>query len=126
MAARAHLCRIYAARHPSPLHDDAIWRGQGATSCDGLAGIIAKYLPPSGEALPAVNSTSGSRGRSGVSVTQEVSAEVEMRSHTHHPHFVVRLAGSYLAAARERLTGLGVSVVDKLDEAVSKAVSLAK
>ncbi len=98
----------------------------GATSCDGLAGIIAKYLPPSGEALPAVNSTSGSRGRSGVSVTQEVSAEVEMRSHTHHPHFVVRLAGSYLAAARERLTGLGVSVVDKLDEAVSKAVSLAK
>jgi succinyl-CoA synthetase beta subunit len=98
----------------------------GATSCDGVAGIIAKYLPPSGETVPAVNSTSGSRRRSGVSVTQEVAAGVEVRSHTHYPHFVVRLAGSYLLAARERLAGLGVSVVDKLDEAVSKAVSLAK
>ncbi|WP_226584949.1 succinate--CoA ligase subunit beta [Microseira wollei] len=98
----------------------------GATSCDGVAGIIAKYLPPSGETEPTVNSTSGSRRRSGVSVTQEVAAGVEVRSHTHYPHFVVRLAGSYLATARERLAGLGVSVVDKLDEAVSKAVSLAK
>ncbi|MFB2975921.1 ATP-grasp domain-containing protein [Microseira sp. BLCC-F43] len=98
----------------------------GATSCDGVAGIIAKYLPPSGETVPAVNSTSGSRRRSGVSVTQEVAAGVEVRSQTHYPHFVVRLAGSYLLAARERLAGLGVSVVDKLDEAVSKAVSLAK
>lgn len=97
-----------------------------ATSCDGLASAIAKYLPASGETIPAVNSTSGNRRRSGVSATQEVAAGVEMRSHIHYPHFVVRLAGSYLAAAKERLTELGVSVVDKLDEAVSKAVSLAK
>lgn len=97
-----------------------------ATSCDGLAGVIAKYLPPSGEEQPVVNPPSGSRRGRGVSVMQEVVAGVEMRSPAHYPHFVVRLAGSYLAAARERLTALGVSVVDKLDEAVSKAVSLAK
>lgn len=97
------------------------------TSGDGLAAAIAKYLPPIKEALPSMNSALAARRRThsgGVSVTSEVA--IEKRTLTQYPHVVVRLAGSYLTAAKERLAELGVSAVDKLDDAVSKAISLAK
>jgi succinyl-CoA synthetase beta subunit len=40
--------------------------------------------------------------------------------------FVLRLMGSNLEIAKEQLKGLSVEIVPNLDEAVSKAVSLAK
>lgn len=40
--------------------------------------------------------------------------------------FVLRLMGSNLEIAKDRLKGLSVEIVENLDEAVSKAVSLAK
>jgi len=42
------------------------------------------------------------------------------------PHIVVRLAGSDSASAKESLGAVGITLVDKLDEAVAKAVALAK
>jgi succinyl-CoA synthetase beta subunit len=96
------------------------------TACDGIAGIIAKYLPSRAENLPAITVTKESWGHSnGAIATPETLVEVEVRSPTHYPQFVVRLAGSYLAAAKEHLSTLGVCVVDKLDEAVSQAIALA-
>jgi len=47
-------------------------------------------------------------------------------SHTHIPHLVVRLAGSDLNLAKERLIALNVPVVENLDAAVAEAVRLAK
>ncbi|MFB2894396.1 ATP-grasp domain-containing protein [Aerosakkonemataceae cyanobacterium BLCC-F50] len=43
-----------------------------------------------------------------------------------YPHFVVRLVGSNLEAAKERLAAVGITLSEQLDEAVAKAVSLAK
>ncbi|MFB2881736.1 ATP-grasp domain-containing protein [Floridanema aerugineum] len=43
-----------------------------------------------------------------------------------YPHFVVRLVGSNLEAAKERLAAVGITLLEQLDEAVAKAVSLAK
>ncbi|MGA9381244.1 MAG: succinate--CoA ligase subunit beta [Phormidium sp.] len=43
-----------------------------------------------------------------------------------YPHFVVRLVGNNLELAKERLAGVGITVLEQLDEAVAKAVSLAK
>lgn len=43
-----------------------------------------------------------------------------------HPHFVVRLVGSNIEAAKERLDSVGITLVEQLDEAVAKVVSLAK
>jgi len=47
-------------------------------------------------------------------------------AHAHLPHLVVRLAGSEINSARERLAGVSVPVVESLDEAVAQAVRLAK
>ena len=43
-----------------------------------------------------------------------------------YPHFVVRLVGSNLEAAKERLATVGITLLEQLDDAVAKAVSLAK
>lgn len=43
-----------------------------------------------------------------------------------YPHFIVRLAGCDINVAKERLAGEGISLVDNLDDAVAKAVTLAK
>ncbi|MBE9229962.1 succinate--CoA ligase subunit beta [Phormidium sp. LEGE 05292] len=43
-----------------------------------------------------------------------------------YPHFVVRLVGSNLEAAKERLAAVGITLLEQLDEAVARAVSLAK
>ncbi len=48
------------------------------------------------------------------------------RSHIHHPQIVVRLAGSDLDSAKERLAQVQVPAVENLDEAVAGAVRLAK
>lgn len=45
---------------------------------------------------------------------------------SHHPYLVVRLAGSDLDSAKERLAQVQVPVVENLDEAVAEAVRLAK
>lgn len=47
------------------------------------------------------------------------------RSHI-YPHLVVRLAGSDLDSAKERLAEVQVPIVENLDEAVAQAVRLAK
>ncbi len=46
--------------------------------------------------------------------------------HSHHPPLVVRLVGSDLDLAREQLASVDVKVVENLDEAVDRAVRLAK
>lgn len=43
-----------------------------------------------------------------------------------YPHFVVRLVGSNLEAAKAGLAAVGITLLEQLDEAVAKAVSLAK
>lgn len=43
-----------------------------------------------------------------------------------YPHFVVRLVGSNLDTAKEHLAAVGITVLEQLDEAVAKAVALAK
>jgi succinyl-CoA synthetase beta subunit len=43
-----------------------------------------------------------------------------------YPHFVVRLVGSDLEAAKERLTSVGITLLPQLDEAIAKTASLAK
>lgn len=43
-----------------------------------------------------------------------------------YPDFVVRLVGCNLEAAKDRLAAVGITVLEQLDEAVAKAVSLAK
>lgn len=43
-----------------------------------------------------------------------------------YPHFVVRLVGGNLEAAKERLAAVGITLLEQLDEAVARAVSLAK
>lgn len=48
------------------------------------------------------------------------------RSHTNFPRLVVRLAGSELDSAKERLASVQVPLVENLDEAVAQAVRLAK
>lgn len=48
------------------------------------------------------------------------------RTHSHHPHLVVRLAGSDLDAARELLAQVQIPLVENLDEAVAEAARLAK
>lgn len=48
------------------------------------------------------------------------------RSHHHYPHLVVRLAGSDIDSARERLAEVQVSLIESLDEAVDRAVRQAK
>lgn len=48
------------------------------------------------------------------------------RSHSYFPRLVVRLAGSELDSARERLAAFAVPVVENLDEAVAQTVRLAK
>jgi succinyl-CoA synthetase beta subunit len=100
----------------------------GATSGDGLAAVLAKYLPPnavaSGLKSPSGRHRRTANGSSSTPQPEEIQA-IE-RSLPHYPHFVIRLVGSYLAPAKEHLATLGVPVVDKLDDAVSKAVTLAK
>lgn len=48
------------------------------------------------------------------------------RSQEHLPHLVVRLVGSELDLARERLAELQIPLIENLDEAVDRAVRLAK
>ena len=48
------------------------------------------------------------------------------RSHHHYPHLVVRLAGSDIDSARERLAEVQLPLIESLDEAVDRAVRLAK
>lgn len=46
--------------------------------------------------------------------------------HNHHPHLVIRLAGSDLDAAKERLATVQLSLVEDLDEAIAQAVRMSK
>lgn len=48
------------------------------------------------------------------------------RSHAHLPRCIVRLAGTELDSARERLAAIQVPLVENLDEAVDQTVRLAK
>jgi succinyl-CoA synthetase beta subunit len=48
------------------------------------------------------------------------------KTRSHHPHLIVRLAGSQLESATERLATVQVPLVENLDEAVAQAVRLAK
>ena len=48
------------------------------------------------------------------------------RSHHHYPHLVVRLAGSDIDSARERLAEVQLPLIESLDEAVDRAVRQAK
>lgn len=48
------------------------------------------------------------------------------RTHNYHPHLVVRLVGSDLDSAKERLAQVQVTLVENLDEAVAQAARLAK
>lgn len=48
------------------------------------------------------------------------------KTRSHYPHLVVRLAGSDLDSAKERLAEVQVPIVENLDEAVASAVRFAK
>jgi succinyl-CoA synthetase beta subunit len=102
----------------------------GAIQSDRLAAILGQYLPQSAGEVPMLNASNGRSHNAynhGAIATQYAVA-TEVRSPvqiSHHTRFVLRLAGS-VAATEEHLTNLGLSVVERLDEAVSQAVSLAK
>ncbi|MBD2181080.1 succinate--CoA ligase subunit beta [Planktothrix sp. FACHB-1355] len=90
----------------------------GVTSCDELADAISNFVQRNyGEGLVSpLPSRPVRRPRQDSTET----------GNGHNPYFVVRLAGSEIDAAKERLGALGVSVIDNLDEAVSQAVALTK
>ncbi len=71
-------------------------------SCEEVAEVIANFVQA--KELPTIGS----------------SRQVQL------PYLVVRLAGSELNSARERLAALAVPLVENLDEAVAQAVRLAK
>lgn len=89
------------------------------TCSDQVADAIANYLER--------NLNQGSGTRAGRQRGEKRSREASSaKTQDSSPQFIVRLAGSELHTASERLVSLGVHLVDTLDEGVAKAVSLGK
>ncbi|MDF0556114.1 ATP-grasp domain-containing protein [Kamptonema sp. UHCC 0994] len=60
-------------------------------------------------------------------ITLAIAAYLERKARANRtPQILLRLVGDQLDATRERLSGLSVQLIEKLDEAVAQAVSLAK
>ncbi|MCL1472089.1 succinate--CoA ligase subunit beta [Argonema antarcticum] len=86
----------------------------GVTSGDEIAGVISNFIQRNyGEALVSPSTTGRVRRKS-------------TSGNGHYPHFVVRLTGGEVEAAKLLLAELGVSVANSLDEAVSQAITLTK
>lgn len=104
-----------------------------AAASEEVAQVLTTYLLDHLGETPIVSPAYTLESKNGTSSSYRREANNGSRilsrrrtSVTHFPHFVIRLIGEGIDSIKERLTDIPVHWMDDLDQAVDKAISLAK